>query len=250
MAFTDRANPGESIFKDADQGAVPCQAERQARLRLLLSSARSLRSCARLPDAAFSAALSVLRVIARGRTHVQGTVCPACVPEEMRLTASCRRVCRRANTIFTPLREAAAAYYYADTVRTARFCAASGAAAFGMPGSWRTVMAVLVFGALPAKQPGKTAAVSRVCTALPLYSCIVPVPPRQAAARYAGSAAAAGAPVGRGAGGPGGDTAVHQASGAARRRSLPASSACKTRRRRVWLPPRHRPDRQAGAAGR
>ena len=39
-------------------------------------------------------------------------------------------------------------------------------------------VAVLVFGALPAKQPGKMPQYAGV-TALPLYSCIVPVPPRQ-----------------------------------------------------------------------
>lgn len=39
-------------------------------------------------------------------------------------------------------------------------------------------MAVLVFGALPAKQPGKMPQYAGV-TALPLYSCIVPMPPRQ-----------------------------------------------------------------------
>ena len=39
-------------------------------------------------------------------------------------------------------------------------------------------VAVLVFGALPAKQPGKMPQHAGV-TALPLYSCIVPVPPRQ-----------------------------------------------------------------------
>ena len=39
-------------------------------------------------------------------------------------------------------------------------------------------VAMLVFGALPAKQPGKMPQYAGV-TALPLYSCIVPVPPRQ-----------------------------------------------------------------------
>ena len=39
-------------------------------------------------------------------------------------------------------------------------------------------VAVLVFGALPAKQPGKMPRYAGV-TALPLYSCIVPVPPNK-----------------------------------------------------------------------
>ena len=160
-----------------------------------------------------------------GPDALQGTVCPACVPEEMRLQHIPARLPEGEHDFYA-VREAAAAYYYEDIVRTAVLRCKQGGC-FWYARELADRVAVLVFGALPAKQPGKMPQYAGV-TALPLYSCIVPVPPPPAATRYAGSAAAAGAPVGRGAGGPGGDTAVHQALGAARRRNLPASSACKT----------------------
>ena len=61
-------------------------------------------------------------------------------------------------------------------------------------------MAVLVFGALPAKQPGKMPQYAGDRAAAVQLHYAGAAPP--AAARYAGSAAAAGAPVGRGAGVP------------------------------------------------
>lgn len=78
---------------------------------------------------------------------------------------------------FYALSQAAAAYYYADTVRSAILRCKRG----GSP--WRTReladrMAVLVFGALPARRVGGLPQYLGVAM-LPLYNCIVPVPPRQ-----------------------------------------------------------------------
>ena len=72
-----------------------------------------------------------------GRTHCRARFArPAC-PRKCAYSTF-RRVCRRANTIFTPCgrlpRRIITRILYVQP-----FCAASGAAAFGMPGSWRTV---------------------------------------------------------------------------------------------------------------
>ena len=67
-------------------------------------------------------------------------------------------------------------------------------------------MAVLVFGALPARRVGGLPQYLGVAM-LPLYNCIVPVPPPPAAARCAWPAAAAGAALGAGVGDPGGNAA-------------------------------------------
>ena len=111
-----------------------------------------------------------------GPDALQGTVCPACVPEEMRLQHIPARLPEGEHVSYA-VREAAAAYYYEDIVRTAVLRCKRGGC-FWYARELADRVAVLVFGALPAKQPGKMPQYAGV-TALPLYSCIVPVPPRQ-----------------------------------------------------------------------
>lgn len=111
-----------------------------------------------------------------GLDALQGTVCPACVPEEMRLQHIPARLPEGEHDFYA-VREAAAAYYYEDIVRTAVLRCKRGGC-FWYARELADRVAVLVFGALPAKQPGKMPQYAGV-TALPLYSCIVPVPPRQ-----------------------------------------------------------------------
>lgn len=111
-----------------------------------------------------------------GPDALQGTVCPACVPEEMRLQHVTARLPEGEHDFYA-VREAAAAYYYEDIVRTAVLRCKRGGC-FWYARELADRVAVLVFGALPAKQPGKMPQYAGV-TALPLYSCIVPVPPNK-----------------------------------------------------------------------
>ena len=111
-----------------------------------------------------------------GADALQGTVCPACVPEEMRLQHIPPRLPEGEHSFYA-LSQAAAAYYYADTVRSAILRCKRG----GSPWRARELadrMAVLVFGALPARRVGGLPQYLGVAM-LPLYNCIVPVPPRQ-----------------------------------------------------------------------
>lgn len=85
-----------------------------------------------------------------GADALQGTVCPACVPEEMRLQHIPPRLPEGEHSFYA-LSQAAAAYYYADTVRSAILRCKRG----GSPWRARELadrMAVLVFGALPASR--------------------------------------------------------------------------------------------------
>ena len=111
-----------------------------------------------------------------GADALQGTVCPACVPEEMRLQHIPPRLPEGEHSFYA-LSQAAAAYYYADAVRSAILRCKRGVS------PWRAReladrMAVLVFGALPARRVGGLPQYLGVAI-LPLYNCIVPVPPRQ-----------------------------------------------------------------------
>ena len=102
-----------------------------------------------------------------GADAVQGTVCLACLPEEMRLQHLPPRL-PEGEHAFYALGEAAAAYYYADVVRGAILrCKRGGRPWYAQELADR--MAVLIFGALPARRVGD----------LPQYSCIVPVPPNK-----------------------------------------------------------------------
>lgn len=88
-----------------------------------------------------------------GPDALQGTVCPACVPEEMRLQHIPARLPEGEHDFYA-VREAAAAYYYEDIVRTAVLRCKRGGC-FWYARELADRVAVLVFGALPAKQPGK-----------------------------------------------------------------------------------------------
>ena len=101
-----------------------------------------------------------------GPDALQGTVCPACVPEEMRLQHIPARLPEGEHDFYA-VREAAAAYYYEDIVRTAVLRCKRGGC-FWYARELADRVAVLVFGALPAKQPGKMPQYAGV-TALPLY---------------------------------------------------------------------------------
>ena len=98
-----------------------------------------------------------------GADAVQGTVCLACLPE--------------GEHAFYALGQAAAAYYYADAVRGAILrCKRGGRPWYAQELADR--MAVLIFGALPARRVGELPQYRGLHT-LPLYSCIVPVPPNK-----------------------------------------------------------------------
>ena len=104
-----------------------------------------------------------------GADALQGTVCPACVPEEMRLQHIPPRLPEGEHSFYA-LSQAAAAYYYADTVRSAILRCKRG----GSPWRARELadrMAVLVFGALPARRVGGLPQYLGVAM-LPLYNCI------------------------------------------------------------------------------
>ena len=87
-----------------------------------------------------------------GADAVQGTVCPACLPEEMRLQHLPPRL-PEGEHAFYALGQAAAAYYYADAVRGAILrCKRGGHPWYAQELADR--MAVLIFGALPARRVG------------------------------------------------------------------------------------------------
>ena len=117
-----------------------------------------------------------------GADAVQGTVCPACLPEEMRLQHLPPRL-PEGEHAFYALGEAAAAYYYADAVRGAILrCKRGGRPWYAQELADR--MAVLIFGALPARRGG-AAAVPRAAyaAAVQLYCAGAA---QQAAARRTG----------------------------------------------------------------
>ena len=101
-----------------------------------IKCARILRSCAVCRTCFFRGAVRFAGHC-WGRTHCRARFArPAC-PRKCTYSTF-RRVCRRANTIFTPCgrlpRRIITRILYVQP-----FCAASGAAAFGTAGSWRTV---------------------------------------------------------------------------------------------------------------
>ena len=82
-----------------------------------------------------------------GPDALQGTVCPACVPEEMHLQHIPARLPEGEHDFYA-VREAAAAYYYEDIVRTAVLRCKRGGC-FWYARELADRVAVLVFGALP-----------------------------------------------------------------------------------------------------
>lgn len=111
-----------------------------------------------------------------GTDAAEGTHCPACAPEEKRLRHTPPRLPEGEHDL-SAVTQAMAAYYYADTVRLAILRTKR----VGCPWYARELadrMAVLLFGALPAPCAGALPLYAGLPT-LPLYNCIVPVPPRQ-----------------------------------------------------------------------
>ena len=75
-----------------------------------------------------------------GADALQGTVCPACVPEEMRLQHIPARLPEGEHSFYA-LSQAAAAYYYADAVRSAILRCKSVISAAVFSPKWRLSMA-------------------------------------------------------------------------------------------------------------
>lgn len=112
-----------------------------------------------------------------GRDAVQGTVCPACFEAADKRLVHLPPRLPETEHAFYALNSAVAAYYYSGEVRHAILACKRGGEL------WRAReladrMAVLVFGALPARRVGGLPQYLGVAM-LPLYNCIVPVPPRQ-----------------------------------------------------------------------
>lgn len=88
-----------------------------------------------------------------GPDALQGTVCPACVPEEMRLQHIPARLPEGEHDFYA-VREAAAAYYYEDIVRTAVLRCKRGGC-FWYARELADRVAVLVFGDCRPNSPEK-----------------------------------------------------------------------------------------------
>lgn len=106
----------------------------------------------------------------------QGAVCPACAREEQRLAHEPPRLPGTEHTFYA-VSSALAAYYYSGAVRQAILLCKRG----GRPWYARELadcMAVRIWGAVPAEGPGQRP-VNELFRTLPLYHCIVPVPPHK-----------------------------------------------------------------------
>lgn len=111
-----------------------------------------------------------------GADAVQGTFCPSCKDEEERLS-HCPPRLPETEHHFYALHSALAAYYYTDMVREAILLCKRGF----HPWYARELadrMAVRIWGATPALRPG-TRPKNDLFRDMPLYHCIVPVPPHQ-----------------------------------------------------------------------
>lgn len=111
-----------------------------------------------------------------GPDAVQGTFCPSCRAEEERLSHCPPRLPTTEHNFYA-LNHAVAAYYYADAVREAILLCKRGF----HPWYARELadrMAVRIWGAAPAERPGMRPK-NELFQDLPLYHCIVPVPPHQ-----------------------------------------------------------------------
>lgn len=106
----------------------------------------------------------------------QGAFCPQCASEEKRLSHEPPRL-PETEHVLSALHSALAAYYYEDSVRDAiLLCKRGGRLWYARELADR--MAVRIWGAEPAGTPGKRPR-DRLLHVLPVYHCIVPVPPHQ-----------------------------------------------------------------------
>lgn len=113
-----------------------------------------------------------------GQDAVAAAFCPACAAEERRLLHKPPRLPETEHDFYA-LSGAAGAYYYADAVRRAILLCKRG----NHPWYSRELadlMAVRIWHAEPAPQPGRRPTLDNA-SGIPLYSCIVPVPPREPA---------------------------------------------------------------------
>lgn len=111
-----------------------------------------------------------------GPDALQAAVCPACVAEEERLSCQPPRLPETEHS-FSGLQRALAAYYYEGAVRSAILLCKRGC----HPWYARELadrMAVRIWGAVPAPRPGDRPR-DLLFQGLPLYDCIVPVPPHE-----------------------------------------------------------------------
>lgn len=101
-------------------------------------------------------------------------VCPDCAAEERRLVHTPPRLPETEHS-FTSLSAAYGGYYYTGSVRHAILLCKE----YQNPWYARELadlLAVRVFGAMPAKAPGRRPQYANL-TGLPLFNCLVPVPP-------------------------------------------------------------------------
>lgn len=111
-----------------------------------------------------------------GHDAREGALCPVCAAEEQRLAHIPPRLPATEHAFYA-LSSALAAYYYTGAVRRAILLCKRGA----HPWYARELadrMAVRIWGALPARCPGGRPQ-NLWPPGLPLYHCIVPVPPHQ-----------------------------------------------------------------------
>ncbi|WP_300277035.1 ComF family protein [uncultured Subdoligranulum sp.] len=111
-----------------------------------------------------------------GTDAVQGSVCPQCVEEEERLTHNPPRLPGTEHTFYA-LNSGLAAYYYSGKVQEAILLCKRGF----HPWYARELadrMAVRIWGATPPDKPGRRPK-NELFRDMPLYQCIVPVPPHQ-----------------------------------------------------------------------
>ncbi len=162
VAFTDRANPARASSRMLTRRCT-VSSRTQARLRLL--SAHGFCTAAPSAGPAFPRRCPFCGSLL-GPDALQGTVCPACVPE-MRLQHSgasagvASTILRRAGGCRGVLLRGYCTY--------SRFALQAGGC-FGMPGSWRTVWPCWC-SAHCRPNSGKMPQYAGV-TALPLYNCI------------------------------------------------------------------------------
>lgn len=111
-----------------------------------------------------------------GAEAVQGSFCPRCAKEEERLAHMPPRLPRTEHSFYA-LNSALAAYYYSGKVQEAILLCKRGF----HPWYARELadrMAVRIWGAVPPQTPGLRPK-NELFRDMPLYQCIVPVPPHQ-----------------------------------------------------------------------